>query len=524
MKNLAILFLLGPALAVPQFAQGPVTGRAFGSPLARGLYTRASTAEVDPRVKPGAPAAADFDRYFVDQTMRVDFYHIGNAKEELVTLDQVYIQGVWAGSRKNLLDDFDGGRYFVKVYDPASGKLIFSRGFDAYFGEYQTTDAALKGIKRTYHESALIPCPKKTIRFTVEARDRQYVFHPLFSTEIDPAALTILKKTAGAGVKVFELLKSGDPQRKVDVAFIAEGYTVKEEAKLRADLDRFVQVFFKQEPYKSLRDRFNLYGVWQPSDESGCDEPGHGSFKNTAVNATFDSLGSERYVLTEDNKSLRDIAAHVPYDALFIMINHKRYGGGGIYNLYCTFTVDNQWYEYLFLHEFGHSFAGLADEYYTSDVAYNDFYPKGLEPREPNITALLDPKALKWKAAASPGIALPTPWEKDEFDRNDLAYQKVRREINAKIAQMKRSGAPAAEVAKVEEESERKSREQAEWVDRFLAKSKFAGRIGAFEGAGYAAQGLYRPAVDCLMFTKGAKPFCKVCEEAVRRRIRFYAE
>jgi len=490
MKKIAVLsvFIMGAAAAV--FAQRPVA----------------------------------FDRYFIDQTMRVDYFHIGNAKEEMVTLDQVRVQGVWAGSRKNLLDEFDNGKTYVKVYDLASGALIFSRGFDTYFGEYQTTDAALKGTKRTYHESALIPCPKAKVTFALETRDRTNALHPLFSCTIDPAAVTVLRKPAGGGVKVFELLKSGEPQRKVDVAFIAEGYTAKEEAKLRADLDRFVQVFFKQEPYKSLKDKFNLYGVWKPSDDSGCDEPAHGSFKATAVNATFDSLGSDRYVLTEDNRSLRDIAAHVPYDALFIMINHKRYGGGGIYNLYCTFTVDNQWYEYLFLHEFGHSFAGLADEYYTSDVAYNEFYPKGVEPREPNITALLDPKALKWKSAASPGIALPTPWEKDEFDRNDMAYQKVRREINAGIAGMKRSGAPAADVAKAEEESERKSKEQAGWVDRFLAASKFAGKIGAFEGAGYAAKGLFRPAVDCLMFTKGAKPFCKVCEDAVRRRIRFFSD
>jgi len=219
---------------------------------------------------------------------------------------------------------------------------------------------------------------------------------------------------------------------------------------------------------------------------------------------------------------LRDIAAHVPYDALFIMVNHKRYGGGGIYNLYCTFTVDNQWYEYLFLHEFGHSFAGLGDEYYTSEVAYNEFYPKGQEPVEANLTALLDPKKLKWKGLVSPGISIPTPWEKEEFDRMDNAYQKVRSEVNARIAAMKRSGADPVDVAKAEDESERLSREQADKVDRFLRNSQFWGKVGAFEGAGYSARGLYRPAVDCLMFSKGAKPFCRVCEEAVARVIEAY--
>jgi len=466
----------------------------------------------------------DFDKYFLDKTMRVDYFHIGQAKEELVTLDQVYQQGLWAGSKKNLIDGFDFGRYTVKVYDAGSGTLIYSKGFDSYFGEYQTTEAAGRGMKRTYHESALLPYPKRKIKLTIESRDRQNLSHPIFNGEIDPASMTILKKPLSSGVKVFELVKNGDPHQKVDIAFIAEGYTANEEPKLKADLERFVRVLFKLEPYKSQKNQFNIYGVFKASDDSGCDEPSHASFKNTAVNATFDSLGSERYLLTEDNRSLRDIAAHVPYDTLFIMVNHKRYGGGGIYNFYCTFTVDNQWYEYLFLHEFGHSFAGLADEYYTSSVAFNEFYPKGVEPREANITALLDPKNLKWKTMVAPGIGLPTPWEKAEFDAKDNAYQKVRQDVNEKIATMKRSGAPAAEVAKVEAESERLSKQHADWVDQFLAKSRYAGKIGAFEGAGYAAKGLYRPAVDCLMFTKGTKPFCRVCQEAVRRMIHYYSE
>jgi len=467
---------------------------------------------------------AEFDKYFVDKTMRVDYFHIGNSKEEIITLDRVYEQGTWAGSRRNLIDPFSCGRYCFKVFDAASGELIFSKGFDSYFGEYKTANAALRGIKRTYHESALIPFPKNKVKFAVELRNRKNVLQPFFSAEINPSDISISKEPLMEGVKVFEILKSGDPHEKVDVAFIAEGYTAAEEKKLEADLNRFTEVLLSQEPYKTYKNSFNIYGVFKPSDQSGCDEPSYGIYKNTALGATFDSLGSERYVLTEDNKSLRDIAGHVPYDTLFIMVNQKRYGGGGIYNLYCTFTVDNQWYEYLILHEFGHSFAGLADEYYTSEVAYNEFYPKGVEPVEPNITALLDPNNLKWKKWATPGIAIPTPWEKNEFDKMDNAYQKIRQEVNAKIAVMKRAEAPRAEIEKTEAESERLSREHAKKVDEFLLDSKFWGKTGAFEGAGYAAKGLYRPAVDCLMFTKGKKPFCKVCEAAVIRVIKYYSE
>jgi hypothetical protein len=471
-----------------------------------------------------AQKGPSFDAWFVDKTMRVDYFHAGSSSEETITLDQVYDQGIWAGSRSRLIDPFNLGRYSVKVTDEASGTLIFSKGFDSYFGEYKTSDPALQGVRRTYHESALLPYPKKPVRFTVEGKDRQNAYKVLFSQTIDPAALTVIREALVPGVQVFEVLKSGDPRRKVDVAIIAEGYTAEEEAKLRADLDRFTAVFFKLEPYRSHRDKFNITGVFKASAESGCDEPSHGSFKATALGATFDSLGSERYLLTEDNKSLRDIAAHVPYDALYIMVNHKRYGGGGIYNLYCTFTTDNQWYEYLFLHEFGHSFAGLGDEYYTSQVAYNEFYPKGVEPAEPNITALLKPGTVKWGSLVSPGIGLPTLWEKAEFDAMDNAYQKVRAETNARIAALKRGGAAAADIARAEEESERMSREHADKVDAFLRASRFWGKVGAFEGAGYAAQGLYRPELDCLMFTKGTKPFCKVCEAAVLKTILYYAD
>jgi len=465
-----------------------------------------------------------FDDYFVDKTMRIDYFHLGDARQEWVTIDRIFQQGIWAGSRRNLIDNFNNGRYAIKIYDSSSGKLIFSKGFDSYFGEYRTTTQALEGKKRTYHESALIPFPRRKITFTVESRNRENQLQLLFSQVIDPSSVSIIREKLKSGVKVFELVKNGDPHLKVDVAVIAEGYTAGEVEKFERDLKRFTRVFFDFEPYKSYQDRFNIYGVFQASQDSGCDEPRRGIFKNTALNSTFNSLGSERYLLTEDNKSLRDIAAHVPCDALFIMVNQMRYGGGGIYNLYCTFTVDNQWWEYLFLHEFGHHFAGLADEYYTSSVAYNEFYPRGVEPLEANITALLDPSNLKWKDLLTPGIEVPTPWEKEEFDRMDEAYQKIRGEINDKIARMKREGAPAAEVQKVEEESEKLSREHAEKVDDYLAKSRFKGQVGAFEGAGYSAQGLYRPMLDCLMFTKGKKPFCKVCERAVIRVIKHYSE
>lgn len=470
-----------------------------------------------------AQPSVNFDDYFIDKTMRIDYFHGGDAKGEFITLDQIYQQGIWAGSKQNLIDTFNNGRYYFKIYDSSSRKLIFSKGFDSYFGEYKTTDLALKGVKRTYHESALIPYPKEKILFTLEVRNRENLLELLFSREINPEGIAIIKEPLEKGVKVFKVIKNGDPHEKVDIAFIAEGYTSRDRGKFKADLKRFTKIFFNQEPYKTYRDRFNIYGVLKTSEESGCDEPTHGVFKNTVLNTTFNSLGSSRYLLTEDNKSLRDVASHVPYDALFIIVNHKRYGGGGIYNLFCTFTAHNQWHEYLFIHEFGHSFTGLADEYYTSSVAYNEFYPRGVEPTEPNITALVDPKNLKWKELLTPGIKIPTPWEKEEFDRMDAEYQKIRGEINEKIARLKREGASQKEIREVEEESDQLSREHAQRVSDYLQKSAFWGMVGVFEGAGYSSQGLYRPMVDCIMFTRSSKSFCKVCQKSIERVIKHYS-
>lgn len=466
-----------------------------------------------------------FEDYFINQTLRIDYHHVGDAKSELFAIDRIYQYGTWAGNPKNLIDNFNNGKYYVKVYDAAATKLIFSKGFDSYFGEYQTSFNASKGIKKAYHESALIPLPKAKIKFTIEKRDAENKLKEIFIAEIDPSDVSIVKnRIVDKDIKVFKAVYNGDPQKKVDVAIIGEGYTEDELGKFRADLEKFSQILFTQEPFKSNKGKFNVYGVYKPSEESGTDEPPADIFKNTVLNSTFNSLGSERYLLTEDNKTLRDLAAHVPYDALYIMVNHKKYGGGGIYNWSCTFTTDNQWHRYLFLHEFGHSFAGLADEYYTSDTAYEDFFKPTVEPVEPNITAFLDTTNIKWKKWISSGIALPSFWEKKEFEEIDYKWQDERRALNNKIAELKRNRAPKQEILEAEEEYNQKDKQHALDLDLFLQKTKNYRRIGAFEGAGYLPKGLYRPMIDCIMFSKGDKPFCRVCADAILKVIQFYSE
>jgi hypothetical protein len=472
--------------------------------------------------------AQDFDffnKYFNDETMRIDYYHVGNATDELITMDQIYKYGIWAGSRKYLIDDLNLGRYCVKIYDAATNQLIFSKGFDSYFGEYKTSTEGLNGIKKTFQESVLIPYPKNKIIFSMERRDEKQKLFEFFRREIDPNDVMIIaEEVKDKQVKVYDSESNGDPHGRVDIVIIGEGYSVDDKSKFEKDLKYFSNLFFTQEPYKSNADKFNIHGVYKPSVDSGIDEPRAGIYKNTVLSCTFNSMGSERYILTEDNKAMRDLAAHVPYDAIYIMINHSRYGGGGIYNLFCTFTTDNQFKDYLFLHEFGHSFSGLADEYYTSDVQYNDFYPVKIEPLEPNITALLDPANIKWKEFLSPGIEVPTPWNKVAFDSMDYKWQAERRTMNNKIAELKRNKSALQEIQAAENEYARKDKEHSKLVDTYLKKNKYYGIVGAFEGAGYVSTGMYRPMLDCIMFSKGSKPYCKVCENAILQVINRYTE
>jgi hypothetical protein len=466
-----------------------------------------------------------FEKYFHDETMRIDYFHIGNAKEEIITLDKIYKYGIWAGSRVHLIDDLNLGRYCVKIYDVASSELIYSKGFDSYFGEYKTSSGGIDGIKKTFHESAIIPFPKNKIIFAMERRDEKQKLFEFFRREIDPQDIMIIRdEIKDKMVKVYNADSNGDPHNRADIVILGEGYTLDEKSKFEKDLKYFTDVFFGLEPYKSNQNKFNIYGVYKPSEDSGIDEPPANLFENTVLSCTFNSMGSERYILTEDNKAVRDLAAHVPYDAVYIMVNHGRYGGGGIYNFFCTFTTDNQFRDYLFLHEFGHSFSGLADEYYTSDVQYNDFYPVGLDPLEPNITALTEPANIKWKEFLTPGIEIPSKWDKAKYDSMDYKWQAERREMNKKTAQLKRERQSADVIKAAEDAYAKKDKEHSDLVDSYLRKNTNYGKVGAFEGAGYVADGMYRPMLDCIMFSKGERPFCKVCEAHIKKVIEQYTE
>jgi hypothetical protein len=236
--------------------------------------------------------------------------------------------------------------------------------------------------------------------------------------------------------------------------------------------------------------------------------PSQGIHRRTPVGASYDAFDSERYILTFDNRAFRDVAANAPYDVVEILTNSATYGGGGIYGLYSTVAADSVWAPYIFIHEFGHHLAALADEYYTSDVAYLPATDR-IEPWEPNVTALLDPTTLKWKDLVKPGTALPTPWPKEEYEKDSRAIQERRRRIRAEN--------------RPESEMDALFREQMAHDMALLGKGSHAGVVGAFEGANYEAKGFFRPQADCIMFTRDEVPFCAVCRRAIERVLDLYA-
>jgi hypothetical protein len=279
--------------------------------------------------------------------------------------------------------------------------------------------------------------------------------------------------------------------------------------KFHADVKRLVGVLFDEEAFRSRKTDFNVRAIDTPSGESGINRPHAGVFRRSALSTHYSSFDSERYILTYDNRTLRDVASAAPYDFLLILVNERTYGGGGIYNLYSTAAADNGFANYIVVHEFGHNIGGLGDEYYTSDVAYETGTAEKPEPWEPNLTALHDPKNLKWKDLVEPGTPIPTPWDKETLEKYSRATQEQRRTIRA-------SGAPEAEMEKL-------FREEQEYETKLLGGMKYSGKVGAFEGAGYEAKGLYRPRSDCIMFTRDKVGFCPVCRHAIERVIDQYS-
>jgi len=343
----------------------------------------------------------------------------------------------------------------------------------------------------------------------VEKRDDDNAgFHELWRTHVDPENMFV-NTAAPPKQDLLEIEHHGAPPDKVDVLLLGDGYTADEcKSKFMSDARRLADVLFAHEPFKHRREDFNLWGLCPPSPQSGVSRPSTGVHLWTPVHATYDAFGSERYLLTFDNRAWRAIASWAPYEFVEILANNETYGGGGIFNLYATVAVDNDWAEYVFIHEFGHHFAGLADEYFTSPVAYEP--PENVvEPWEPNVTAHPEREHLKWADLVDSDTPLPTPWPKEAFEDYSRGIQERRKEIRAQ-------NQPESVMSAL-------FREEREHEEAMFSAAKYSNTVGAFQGANYDSKAFYRPQMDCIMFTRDRVPFCQVCQRALERIIDVYA-
>ncbi len=404
----------------------------------------------------------NFDDYFHDKTLRLDYYHTGNSVDDSYSYDELIEEPFWGGSKTNLIDQFNYGKYKFVLKDVESGKEIYTRTYSTLFSEWQTTEES-KSTSKTFNETITFPFPKNPVVAEFYSRDKKNVLHKKFELKIDPANYFI-KKERPLEFENFKVHYRGDPSVKVDIVVIPDGYTKDEMQKFKDDCKKLSNAFFKTSPYDQNENNINIWAIEAPSKESGTDIPADNIWKNTIANSSFYTFDLERYLMIRDNKTLRNLASNAPYDQIFVLVNTKKYGGGAIYNHYSVCSSDNDNSDYVITHEFGHGFAGLADEYYTSDVAYDEFYSLDVEPLEPNITTLVDFDS-KWKDMVEEDIPIPTP-----------------------------------------------------------ETGVYKDKVGVYEGGGYVAKGVYRPMQDCSMKSISVNNFCPVCKRSIQRMIDFYSK
>lgn len=401
----------------------------------------------------------DFNKYFVDKQLRIDYIRAGSYCENYVFIYQYKIEPYWGGPKANLVDTFNFGEYRIRAFDKKTGTLIFSKTYSTLFNEWQITSQAVD-LKRSFFETVTMPMPKDNIIVKFQKSNRQNnIYEDQLSVVIDPKNLDI-RQGLNFNFKVVDILKNGATENKIDLVFIAEGYTIKEEKNFLKDAQNFANYLFSYEPFKWQKNNFNIRAIFSFSAESGTDIPQNDIWANTIVNSSFNTFGTDRYLTTFDTRNVYDIAALAPYDQVCIIVNTQKYGGGGFYNFFNLTSAQNEFSREIFVHEFGHSFGGLADEYYDTNDAIDTMYNLNIEPREPNITTLKD-FGKKWKDLVDSITPIPTPSE-----------------------------------------------------------IKYLTTVGAFEGGGYQAKGIYRPVQFCLM-KELRSDFCPVCSRAIVRMIDF---
>ena len=413
--------------------------------------------------------AQDFKQYFDDATLRIDYIFSGNAKHQAIAVDELYRLPHWFGKHERLSELPIEGNGQITVRDHRTQKVIYRPSFSTLFQEWLTYDEAKKPSSKSFENVFLVPYPKDSADVTVELRNNRREVTVSMTHLVAPRDI-LIRHMGERNVTPYETLQqAADPSRCIHIAYIAEGYTEAEMPVFIKDCRIAMEALFAHEPFKSMRQRFNIIAVKAPSAESGTSEPSKGIWKNTALHSHFDTFYSDRYLTTLHLKDLHNWLAGTPYEHIIVLVNTEKYGGGGILNSYNLSMAHNDYFKPVVVHEFGHSFAGLGDEYAYEKETIN-MYPTDVEPWEPNLTTLVDFHG-KWENLINKKTPIPTP------QPADLDKPNARRD---------------------------------KW------------KIGAYEPAGYAQHGVYRGFPDCRMRTNVHPEFCPVCTQAITRLIQFY--
>lgn len=405
----------------------------------------------------------DYDDCFTPERLRVDLVLAGDFDSEYAFVNELHRERHWSGSPNSLIDTFGYGQCRVEAF--YGDTLVFSCGFCPLFEEWRTTEQA-KHTPMAANQSFWMPFPKRTVHIVVSQRIRKTgEMEKMLEFDVDPTDRHIVPGPDNDW-PVTALQYKGDPAHKVDLVFAGEAYSASQMGKLRKDAIRMMEYLFTMEPYASRRDDFNVWLVESVSEDAGVDIPNYGQWRSTAMDSMFDTFYVDRYLTIMDHKKIASTVSGAEFDAIFVLANETKYGGGGMYGSYAMGTSDHRLSNEVFIHEFGHSFAGLGDEYFDSETAYDEeYYPLNIEPWEPNITTMVDFDS-KWKDMVEDGTPVPTPGD----------------------------------------------------------STAWYGKVGVFEGAGYMTYGCYRPYFECRMLNNTAPCFCPVCQRAISRMIDFYTK
>ena len=409
-------------------------------------------------------AVVEFEKFFTGNTMRFDFHHAGNFENEMYFYDRVIREGVWAGSKKSLINPFDYGEQMFRIVDKVTGVVVYKNNYCTLFNEWQTTPEATT-TERSFPESVIFPEPKNDFIIEFYARNKvSKLWEKKYTQTVNVKSFDI-----HPGKKLYEsqdIYIGGDIANSLDIVLLPDGFTAAEKDAFIDACRMWSDALFSYAPFCDNRHRINIRAVWAPSKEKGIDKPGIGKWVDNLLETRFYTFNSERYQMTEEFQKVRDVASCAPYESIFILTNTDKYGGGGIYNYYGLGSAGNTGYTgEVYVHEFGHSLMGLGDEYVEKGNTVSAFYPKDKEPWEPNLTRFVKFEG-KWEKDIAEDTPIPTPIIEGTTEKN--------------------------------------------WV------------IGAYEGGGYLETGIYRGWPECMM--KALTDFCPICQKAISRYLDYICE